>query len=468
MSDDIDLYSDDIEPTSKKEVQAATTEETDLYNDVLASSNAESKPVAPDEIKAEPQSEPGLTNTSATPTTFSTSTSSYKFGAHGGSTWTRRVSLYIGNLTWWTTNQDLMDAIRELGVMDLLEIKFNENRVNGQSKGFCMAHFASDTSAQRILEMLPKQKIQGQTPLVTPCNKQNLMHFEQKKGNVSSTESVTTTSVQQTPIVNNNMTNNSMASAVAAAASFVPPMFPPIPPAAAAGMVVPPRLPPMMPDIKTSVASAPAFPGMPPFFPPGMPPMPPFPGMMPPFLPPTSGVSGGGPGGISSPKEEKRPETPPLTETEIEEIMSRNRQVSTTAIARALADASKGEYEDASQTLKLAIKLIKQSKVADDSRCQVLITSLEQCLRGITQKFSSESGGGGGGSSSSKSHSSRRKRSSRDASPERSRGEREGRSDRRERERSGDYYKRSRSRDRSSRDEKYERRESKRDREYRR
>ena len=28
-----------------------------------------------------------------------------------------------------------MDAIRELGVMDLLEIKFNENRVNGQSKG---------------------------------------------------------------------------------------------------------------------------------------------------------------------------------------------------------------------------------------------------------------------------------------------------------------------------------------------
>ena len=82
------------------QVQAATTEETDLYNDVLASSNAESKPVAPDEIKAEPQSDPGLTNTSATPTTFSTSTSSYKFGAHGGSTWTRRVSLYIGNLTW--------------------------------------------------------------------------------------------------------------------------------------------------------------------------------------------------------------------------------------------------------------------------------------------------------------------------------------------------------------------------------
>merc|ERR1712226_688472 len=111
-----------------------------------------------------------------------------------------------GNLTWWTTDQDLMDAIRELGVMDLLEIKFNENRVNGQSKGFCMAHFGSDASAQRILEMLPKQKIQGQSPLVTPCNKQNLMHFEQKKGNVPSSSETTTTTVQQTTsIMNNNM-----------------------------------------------------------------------------------------------------------------------------------------------------------------------------------------------------------------------------------------------------------------------
>merc|ERR1712076_334436 len=166
--------------------------------------------------------------------------------------------------------------------------------------------------------------------------------------------------------MNNNM--NQANPMPTAAPAFNLPMFPPMPPAAS---MMPPRMPPMMPDIKPSVAaSAPAFPGMPPFFPPGMPGMPP----MPPFLPPTSGSSGGG--ALGSPKEEKRPETPPLTETEIEEIMSRNRQVSTTAIARALADASKGEYEDASQTLKLAIKLIKQSKVSDDSRCQVLITSL--------------------------------------------------------------------------------------------
>jgi hypothetical protein len=35
----------------------------------------------------------------------------------------------------WTTDQDLTDAVSACGVTDLLEIKFNENRANGQSKG---------------------------------------------------------------------------------------------------------------------------------------------------------------------------------------------------------------------------------------------------------------------------------------------------------------------------------------------
>ena len=45
------------------------------------------------------------------------------------------LSLYIGNLTWWTNDEELSNAIRECGVNDLLNIKFFENRINGQSKG---------------------------------------------------------------------------------------------------------------------------------------------------------------------------------------------------------------------------------------------------------------------------------------------------------------------------------------------
>ena len=35
----------------------------------------------------------------------------------------------------WTTDQDLTDMLSSIGVNDLLEIKFYENRANGQSKG---------------------------------------------------------------------------------------------------------------------------------------------------------------------------------------------------------------------------------------------------------------------------------------------------------------------------------------------
>lgn len=35
----------------------------------------------------------------------------------------------------WTTDEDLTEAIRSIGITDVLEIKFFENRANGQSKG---------------------------------------------------------------------------------------------------------------------------------------------------------------------------------------------------------------------------------------------------------------------------------------------------------------------------------------------
>ncbi len=46
----------------------------------------------------------------------------------------KRCQLYIGNLTWWTTDQDIQDSVQNLGVADFIEVKFYENRANGQSK----------------------------------------------------------------------------------------------------------------------------------------------------------------------------------------------------------------------------------------------------------------------------------------------------------------------------------------------
>ena len=80
------------------------------------------------------------------------------------------------------------------------------------------------------------------------------------------------------------------------------------------------------------------------------------------------------------------PQQPQISEVEFEEIMGRNRTVSSSAIARAVSDAAAGEYTSAIETLATAISLIKQSKVANDERCKILINSLQDTLHGIETK----------------------------------------------------------------------------------
>jgi len=72
--------------------------------------------------------------------------------AAAAASYQRRYQLYVGNLTWWTTDQDIQDAVNELGVHDFLEVKFYENRANGQSKGFCCISLGSEASMRLTME----------------------------------------------------------------------------------------------------------------------------------------------------------------------------------------------------------------------------------------------------------------------------------------------------------------------------
>lgn len=93
-------------------------------------------------------------------------------------TMNRRYQLYVGNLTWWTTDQDISNALREIGVNDLQEVKFFENRANGQSKGFSVISLGSEPSLRTVLDQLPKKEMHGQTVVVTYPSKQALTQFE--------------------------------------------------------------------------------------------------------------------------------------------------------------------------------------------------------------------------------------------------------------------------------------------------
>ncbi|XP_033887911.1 cleavage and polyadenylation specificity factor subunit 6 isoform X9 [Acipenser ruthenus] len=469
----------------------------------------------------------------------------------------KRIALYIGNLTWWTTDEDLTDAIQSVGINDVLEIKFFENRANGQSKGFALICVGSEASSRKLIDLLSKRELHGQNPIITPCNKQSLSQFEMQSRKSTQSGQMSGEGKAGPPGVNSR-------------GGFTlgrgrgrfpgppgpggdrfpgpggpggpPPPFPgamqgpprpplgppgppghPGPPPPGQNMLPPLSGPPNRGDRPPPPVMFPGQPfGQPPMgplppgppppvpgygLPPGPPPPqqgpPPPPGPFPPRPPgpigppiamaPPPHLSGPPPGapppaphvnpaffpppnnsGMPSSDSRGPPPDPygrpppydrgdygpagremdaartPLSEAEFEEIMNRNRAISSSAISRAVSDASAADYGSAIETLVTAISLIKQSKVSADDRCKVLISSLQDCLHGIESK----SYGSG----------SRRERS-RERDHSRSR-EKSRRHKSRSRDRHEDYY-RERSRDRERHRERDRDRERDREREYR-
>eukprot|EP00058_Branchiostoma_floridae_P022982 XP_002608472.1 hypothetical protein BRAFLDRAFT_60947 [Branchiostoma floridae] len=456
---DIDLYADDLEQEFTQEGEFG---DADLYNDVITGN------AGPDGEGGE-----GLS----------------KKDDLGVAYQGRRWSVYIGNLTWWTTDADLSEAILSVGVKDLLEIKFYENRANGQSKGFCVCHFGSEQSPRMLMDKLPRKDLHGQNPVVRPCNRQSLNEFEmqsrksfQQRGGMPPNRGPPPPGMGRGRgrgrFPNDKGPHPHPDRFPGPPGPGGPPPFPPGPPGQLSwSNISPPRGPPGPPP---GPGGPPPPPGMggppnrgppPPRMEPGPPRGPP-PGMQ---LPPPPGPGGpmpGPPRGPSPGPHQGPPHHGPphghghgphhgppppqdnraLSEAEFEEIMNRNRAVSSSAISRAVADASAGEYGSAIETLVTAISLIKQSKVSSDDRCKVLISSLQDCLHGIEAKSY------GSGSRKRDRHSrerdsspSRRSSKSRKRDRERDRSRSRERDYREYRERSSrerDHYREHRDRDR--------------------
>lgn len=372
-------------------------------------------------------------------------------------------------MTWWTTDQDITDAVVSVGVNDFQEVKFFENRANGQSKGFCVITLGSESSMRIVMDNLSKKELNGQTPVVTLPTKQALNQFESQQ----KTRPTPPTPSNQKPMgmmgnpnmppqgmMNPRMMNpggpgpmrggpmnmqpmpmqrmpgNGPPPMNGPPMNNMPPRFqnnwngPPRPPPGMNGM--PNQRPPMNQGMNMRMEMGmnrppgmnmgprgfqggpgqrgppPMHPGgfnqqqnmnMPPNMPPRVPgPMNPAPHVNPAFfnqsMPPN--IAGAPPAPHFN-QQGPRPSMnwnqqgpavaqPPISEAEFEEIMGRNRTVSSSAIARAVSDAAAGEYSSAIETLATAISLIKQSKVANDERCKILISSLQDTLQGIEAK----------------------------------------------------------------------------------
>ncbi|CAI2729989.1 unnamed protein product [Schistosoma spindalis] len=497
---EIDLY-DNIDEDFVQEC----TDLTELYDDVIAP------------IKSE--------NSSGVPSMATKH--SYSSSAHPG----RRVSVYVGNLTWWTTDLDLLEAASGIGINDVIEIKFHENRQNGQSKGFCVMVFGSEQSMRLAMDKFPKIDLHGQNPVVTSYTKHNLSVFEKAAGSDNQTTARPRTEEMQTmkvsgagttgvlgnrlppPLMatptmpaslgfsvrNNSPLMGQVVPSVRNAANLsssiqqalanhnahpglggnsnlnqLPLNFPGstsvlMPPSGLSTATLAANATGLLPSnftlpstIATSIATNahvnPNFltqqvPGNPPMLPNSLPP-----GVM--QLPTQNNDSSVRPQFDHYGRPVIHTYTPPvpgkLSESEFEDILQRNKTVSSSAINRAVQDAAGGDYASAIETLVTAISLIKQSKIANDDRCRILINSLQDTLHGIESK-----------SYGAKSSSRRRRRSYSDSGSDGGEGNYNssisGSSNNNSR-RHRDRNHRSRSRDRHDRHERHDRRRHSRER----
>ncbi|KAF8560935.1 hypothetical protein P879_01917 [Paragonimus westermani] len=431
---EIDLY-DNIDEDFVQEC----SDLTELYDDVIAPSTSEAAITAPSVVL----SKPSLNN----------------MGLHNG----RRIATYVGNLTWWTTDQDLLEAANKLGINDVVEIKFHENRQNGQSKGFCAMVFGSEQSVRVAMDKMPKTEIHGQKPVVTHCTKQNLSVFEKASGGDSQQTS------RSRSDESSGKSSGLSAGSVNSSTSRAPPlMATPTMPASLGFSLrnnsslmgqATPNLRQMAGALPNTLQQAlatqtlqaglsggghmgqltlnlPTVSGV--LMTPSIPP-PPLPGNTSSLLPTafnlpntiSTSLTGGtaqvnhnffsqaihAQGALPTPVPAPasllslntsnsqasvrsqfdnygRPVihtyTPSssgkLSESDFEDILQRNKTVSSSAINRAVQDAAGGDYASAIETLVTAISLIKQSKIASDDRCRILINSLQDTLHGIESK----------------------------------------------------------------------------------
>ncbi|XP_021257690.1 cleavage and polyadenylation specificity factor subunit 7 [Numida meleagris] len=343
MSEGVDLIDIYADEEFNQDSEFSNADQMDLYDDVLTASSQppESRTSSlepPPEIRQEPSPKP---NSKAPAILYTYS------GLRN-----KRAAVYVGSFSWWTTDQQLIQTIRSVGVYDVVELKFAENRANGQSKGYAEVVVASENSVHKLLELLPGKVLNGDKVEVRLATRQNLSQFEaQARKRVPprahSRDSADSLDGRATPTEN--------------------------------------ALPPTRLEKPPSIL---------PFF------------NRPPAALPLMGPA------LCLRSRELGPPPAPVSEVEFEEIMNRNRAISSSAISKAVSGASAGDYSDAIETLLTAIAVIKQSRVANDERCRVLLSSLKDCLHGIEAKSYST------GSSSS---SARKRHRSRERSPSRSR-----------------------------------------------
>uniref|UniRef100_A0A3Q2Z6L8 Cleavage and polyadenylation specific factor 7 n=1 Tax=Hippocampus comes TaxID=109280 RepID=A0A3Q2Z6L8_HIPCM len=249
----------------------------------------------------------------------------------------RRFSLYIGNFSWWISDKDLLHLAQKLGVRDIDEIKFAENKANGQSRGYAKVVVTSENSLKTLLEKIPQCTLDGENIDCRFATYQNFSVFEN--------------------VANKREYHQFHTFATLIVLQISPRHFLGIP------------ILPVHPLNFHHIQSEMSFPNIPALSPASHP--------LPSHLCHSTSLHH-----IFFPLHLSMRLPSPL-QRDYEDLFNRNRAVASSAITKAVTGATAGDQRVAMETLLTAIAIIKQSSVYRDERCQALVTSLKDCLVSI-------------------------------------------------------------------------------------
>ncbi|XP_076879196.1 cleavage and polyadenylation specificity factor subunit 7-like [Brachyhypopomus gauderio] len=301
----------------------------------------------------------------------------------------KRFAVYVGNFSWWTSDKDLISMARTLGVKDVVEIKFAENRANGQSRGFAEMVVSTEESLRRLIDMMPQCQINGEKVDCRFATRQNLAVFEAQAKKRIPQRSNSKAESEKTE------GRSMILSPTELPMPPFSPMYPPPPHIAKPPCLIhsffnPPPLPFPPPRLQT--------PPMPHLYPPPSPhipsthiPSPHMPGTPAPSLhinPAFFSAAHDTHNSSTAYSQHREGDVPTALQSdgEFEELMNRNRTIASSAITKAMSGATTGDISMAIETLLTAIAVIRQSRVYSDDRCRALVDSLKDCLYSIESK----------------------------------------------------------------------------------